>query len=101
MAPKPLEVLRKGLARFQETITNRKNELTAKLARAETISSSDEHWLDDEANTVDEERVLDTLESASDYERGLGRLGEDGKAIVKKLREWAGDFKLAGNKWKC
>jgi len=64
MAPKPLEVLRKGLARFQETIKTRKNELTAKLARAETISSSDEHWLDDEANTVDEERVLDTLESA-------------------------------------
>jgi len=101
MAPKPLEVLRKGLARFQETIKTRKNELTAKLARAETISSSDKHWLDDEANTVDEERVLNTLESASDYERGLGHLGEDGKAIVKKLREWAGDFKLAGNKWKC
>jgi len=100
MAPKPLEVLRKGLARFQETIKTHKNELTAKLARAETISSSDEHWLDDKANTVDEEHVLDTLESASDYEQGLGRLGEDGKAIVKKLREWAGDFKLAGNKQK-
>jgi hypothetical protein len=101
MAPKPLEVLKKGLARFKKTIKTRKNELNAKLARAETISSSDEHWLDNEANTVDEERVLDTLESASDYERGLGRLDQDGKAIVKKLREWAGDLaKVGGNKRK-
>jgi len=42
MAPKPLKVLRKGLARFQEMIKTHKNELTAKLVRAETISSLDE-----------------------------------------------------------
>jgi hypothetical protein len=45
-----------------------------------------------EANTVDEERVLQDLEGASGYERGLGRLDEAGKAIVKKLKEWAGDL---------
>jgi len=29
-------------------------------------------------------------------------LDENGKAIVRKLREWAGDLvKVAGNKWKC
>ena len=101
MAPNPLEVLKKGLAKFKETIKTREKELTAKLARAETISSSDEHWLDNEANVVDEQRILDALESASDYERGFGRLDEAGKAIVKKLREWAGDLaKVAGNKWK-
>jgi hypothetical protein len=101
MAPKPLVVLRKGLARFKETIKTRKKELDARLARSETISSSDECWLDNEANTVDEQRVLDTLESASDCERGLERLDEGGKAIVKKLREWAGDLaKIAGNKRK-
>ena len=105
MAPKALEVLRKGLAKFTETIKTHKKELSAKLARTETISSSDEHWLFNDANTVDEQCVLETLESASDYERGprgLERLDKDGKAIVKKLREWAGDLvKVAGNKRKC
>ena len=43
-------------------------------------------------NTVDEERILNNLERASDYERGLERLDADGKAIVKKLRELAGDL---------
>jgi hypothetical protein len=41
------------------------------------------------------------LESASDYKQGLECLDDTGKAIVKKLREWAGDLaKIAGNKWK-
>ena len=97
-----LSNISKSLEKGLPDLKTCKNELTVKLARAETISSSDEHWLDNEANTVDEEHVLDTLESALDYERGLERLGEDGKAIVKKLREWASDLaKVAGNKWKC
>ena len=43
------------------------------------------------------------LESASDYERGVGQLDDAGKAIVEKLREWAGDLpaKILGKKWKC
>jgi hypothetical protein len=41
MALKLLEVLKKGLAKFTETIKTRKKELGATLARAETISSSD------------------------------------------------------------
>jgi hypothetical protein len=39
-----LEVLKKGLAKFTETIKTRKKELSAKLAWAETISSSDKNW---------------------------------------------------------
>jgi len=42
-----------------------------------TISSADEHWLDHEANIVDEQRVIENLEAASDYERGLARLDDD------------------------
>lgn len=58
----------------------------------------DEHWLDNEANTIDEQHIIYALESSSDYERGLGCLDEQGKATVKKLREWAGDIaKAAGN----
>ena len=74
MALKPLEALKKGLAKFTETIKTRKKELSARLAMAETISSLDEHWLDNEANIVDEQCVLDTLESASDYEQGLAHI---------------------------
>jgi hypothetical protein len=37
---------------------------------------ADEEWLDHEANMVDEQCILDELEAASDYERGLKRLGE-------------------------
>ena len=92
MAPKPLDTLKKGLAKFSKQIKDRKDELNAKLSRRETISSVDERWLDHEANTIDEQHVLEKLEAASDYERGLEKLGEDGKAIVKKLREWAGEL---------
>ena len=101
MAPRPLDILKKGLSKFTTTIKARKDELNAKLARKETISSIDERWLDNEANTIDERRVLDALETVSDYERGVARLDENDKAIVRKLREWAGDLaRIAGNKWK-
>ena len=101
MAPKPLNILKKGLEKFSTSIKTRKDALTLKLSRRESISSADERWLDFEANTVDEEHILNDLERASDYERGLERLDADGKAIVKKLRELAGDLmKVAGNKQK-
>ena len=101
MAPNPLESLKKGLANFSKQIKDRKDELNSKLRQKETISPADEEWLDNEANTIDEQRILDQLEAASDYERGLERLGENGRAIVAKLRKWAGDLvTVAGNKRK-
>ena len=101
MAPKPLDILKKGLSKFTKTIKARRDELNTKLARKETISSADEHWLDHKANTIDEQRILETLESASDYDRGFDKLDEKGKAIVKTLREWAGDLvKATGKKRK-
>ncbi|PPQ82456.1 hypothetical protein CVT25_007253 [Psilocybe cyanescens] len=67
----------------------------------EALSSSDELWLDNEANTIDEERILEVLETASNYEHGVAQLDDAGKAIVWKLREWAGDLaKVTGNKRK-
>ena len=90
MAPEPLRILRKGLDIFKKSIKNRKEILDTRLAENRSISSSDERWLDNEANTIDEEHVIELLENASDYERGVGRLDEKAKSIVKKLREWAG-----------
>jgi predicted RNase H-like nuclease (RuvC/YqgF family) len=102
MTLKPLEILKNGLSKFKKTIEVRKDELNRKLSQKETISSSDEHWLDNEANIIDEQRILETLESASDYEQGVEKLDDKGKAVIKKLRQWAGDLaKVAGKKWKC
>jgi hypothetical protein len=42
---------------------------------------------------------LDTLERASNYKRGLERLDDAEKGVVRKLWEVAGDLsKLVGNK---
>jgi hypothetical protein len=102
MSPNPLEILKKGFTEFSGTIKNRKNKLTEKLSRGEAISPSDEQWLDNEGNTIDEERVLEALESAPDYEKAVSKLDINGKGIVRKLREWAGaSAKVAGNKRKC
>ena len=53
----PLDILKKGLAKFTALIKARKDNLTAKLARSEPDSSSDEHWLDNEVNTIDEQHM--------------------------------------------
>jgi hypothetical protein len=101
MASKPLEVLKKGLKILQNRVKDKKEKLQAQLAEKVSISSQDENWLDHEANLVDEQRVLDTLERASNYERGLERLDDAEKGVVRKLREVAGDLsKLVGNKRK-
>ncbi|KAG6894045.1 hypothetical protein C0992_007700, partial [Termitomyces sp. T32_za158] len=53
----------------------------------EDISASDEEWLDKEGNLIDEERVVELLDEASDYERGLEQLDSHQKTIVNKLEE--------------
>jgi hypothetical protein len=50
---------------------------------------------------VDEQQVLEALEKASDYDRGLARLDDEQRGLVKRLREAAGDLsKAAGKKRK-
>ena len=101
MASKPLDILKKGLAKLKNSFKTKKEHLEAKLSRQESISSSDERWLDNEGNTIDEQRVIETLESSSNYEKGLENLDEAGKVIVKKLREWSGELaKAVGKKRK-
>ena len=46
MTLKPLNVLEKGLSDITQSFKVRKDELNAKLARKASISSLDEHWLD-------------------------------------------------------
>ena len=102
MTQKPLDILKKGLSELSRSIKKKRDDLCAKLSRQEVLSSAEEQWLDREGNTVDEQRLLDTLESASDYEKGVAQLDDNGQAIVKRLRELAGDLpnKVAGKKRK-
>ena len=55
MAPKALDIHKNSLAIFSKKIKDRREEFNAKLSRSETISSADEHWLDNEGNTVEEQ----------------------------------------------
>ena len=72
MASNPISTLKKGLAQFSKKIKACKDKLMDMLAKNEKISDDDKHWLDHEANTVDEQRVLDILKAASDYEKEVG-----------------------------
>ena len=62
--------------------------LITKLLKSQQISFSDEHWLDQEVNTVDEQYILDLLEATEDYKKELGRFDGHLKGIVEKLLEW-------------
>jgi len=78
-----------------------KEKLQAQLHEKKSISSLDEKWLNNEANLVDEQQVLEVLEKALDYKRGLGRLDEGQKGVIRTLREVAGDLsKVIGKTWK-
>lgn len=72
------------------------------MAAKTKISEEDEEWLDrGDGNMVDEVHVIDELERASNYERGLERLDKKSKAVVQRLRELAGDVVgVSGNKRK-
>jgi GAF domain-containing protein len=98
MALKPLEVLRKGLKIFENRVKAKKEALQAQLAERKSISSQDEQWLDHDANLVDELRVLEALEDASDYERGFARLDDEQNNVVRRLQEAAGNRSRAVGK---
>lgn len=85
IAPAPLAVLKKGLDNIRKQFNERRIQLQNRLNKKEKISDEDERWLDGEGNLVDEQQVIDELETASDYERGLGRMDEGKKSIVQRL----------------
>jgi hypothetical protein len=69
MGKKPLVVLKAGLTQLKETMKTCKDTLSKCLFNKEHISEEDKHWLDNKANFVDEDAVIDLLDKASDYER--------------------------------
>ena len=97
-----MKFLKKDLINYQKQYRTVKTGWRQKyLKRKVNISSADEQWLDNEGNIIDEQCVLDDLEAASDYERGVAQLDKKkkGKAIVRKLKELTGDLvKAVGKK---
>jgi len=87
---KPLEFLKKGLTKLRDQIQERKGRLEGELRAGRPISEDDQDWLDGDGNLVNEEQVVETLDSASDYEQGYDKLSPQNKEIVQKLQKLAG-----------
>ncbi|KAH9959917.1 hypothetical protein BGW80DRAFT_1155081, partial [Lactifluus volemus] len=85
-----LQVLKGGLNKLKDTVKERKESLLSQLQKQQTISSEDEDWLDQEANFVDEEALVDALEKASDYECALSKLDPTQKPLFERLMELGG-----------
>ena len=62
------------------------------MRRKSLFAAEDEAWLDNDANLVDEECILEELEKASDFDKHRGQFNTFKKSIVTKLREAAGDI---------
>ncbi|KAI6166172.1 hypothetical protein EDD17DRAFT_1505592 [Pisolithus thermaeus] len=101
MMLKPIDVIRKGLAKLQDQIHACKVSLEAALKAGEMISCADEEWLDNAGNLVEEEQLVDKLEKALDYRSTLEGLDVREKSIVKKLTGTAKGDKKGGPAKKC
>jgi hypothetical protein len=78
---KLLDILKKGLKKLQEHTEKRKNDILAKQKSTADLTPEEEHFLDHEANLVDEDRVVQELDDVSDYEQGVERLNEKDKSV--------------------
>ena len=74
-----------------ESATKKRRLLTQK--KNKQISDSDATWLDEEANTVDEQAVIDKLETASDYEHGIAKFSAKEQAAFERLKLFADESK--------
>jgi hypothetical protein len=92
---KPLDILKKGLKKLQACTEKRKNDILAKQKSMADLTPEEEHFLDHEANLVDEDRVIQELDDASDYERGVEMLNEKDKSIWQRLLELGGEAQKA------
>ncbi|KIK74591.1 hypothetical protein PAXRUDRAFT_19714 [Paxillus rubicundulus Ve08.2h10] len=95
---KRVDVLKEGLSKLHNQIWDRKTKLEIELKAGQIISEADQDWLDGDGNLVDDERVVEALDNASDYEQGLEGLNSQDKLIVEKLQKLAGKGGIPSNK---
>jgi len=93
-----LEVLQKGLKTLTNWVKTKTEELQARLAERKPILAEDKDWLDHDANLIDEQWVLEVLESAPDYEQGFARQDDRQRGLVEKLCKAAGNISKAAGK---
>ncbi|KAJ7175606.1 hypothetical protein C8R46DRAFT_1030644 [Mycena filopes] len=86
-----LEILKKGLSALKNSVKERRTKLLARLKKEEKLSPADKAWLDNDGNQVNEDAVIQKLENASDYERGLSCLNSNEAGLVEKLKGLAGE----------
>ena len=86
MAPKAIELLKRGLNILEATFASRKSQLLARRADNKSITSEDERWLDEEGNLIEEHVAVDALENAPNFDKAVKVLLETQQAAVNRLR---------------
>ena len=81
-----LGVLLRGLQKLKKDVKERSERLQEELKAKQKISKEDEAWLDGAGNLVDEERVIELLKDAADYQKGLEQLSNGDREVVERLR---------------
>ena len=99
----PIDVLWKGLKKLEDQHKDQKEKLLAMLKAKRMISKDDQDWLDGAANLVDEERVVEALESATDYDGAVHTLNARDQVVFDRLTKLAsgGGGGGHGTKRKC
>jgi hypothetical protein len=87
---KPLDILKNAFSKLKKSTEKRWKALLDLLSKKEKLSDADENWLDTDGNLVDEQRVIEELDTASDFERGVQQLSDNGRAALGRLRQAAG-----------
>ena len=67
------------------TLASRKRKLQQLVQDQKRITSTEQQWLDEEGNDVEETKLIDDLEKAADYEQKLARKLDS--ALVSFCRE--------------
>ena len=96
----PLNSLKKGLHTLRNQVQDQKSRIESNLKAGKAILEIDEEWLEGDGNLISEEQVVQDLEEASDYERGLERLDTESIGIVQKLQVLGGGHQAPAGK-KC
>ena len=83
----PLSIVKKGFAVLKKSVAARKKNIEERIARKEQISDSDEEWLDNGGNLIDETVVVDILHGASDYKHVVqNKLSDAQQTSVERLK---------------
>jgi hypothetical protein len=75
-----------GLQIIQSQVQDRKLRLMTDMRAGKELTESEEEWLDHAGNLVDEERIVELLKNASDYQKAFECLNKEDKGVVERLQ---------------